>query len=193
MPFLTLQQKAVDTSLATTFRPPRLTRKTLFSPLPSVSVSGVAHRFAYDGRGNCIINGPRQMENAVAALGGYAAGLYAEEWVPFEKELAVMVARSGDGKITCYPVVETVQKEDVCFVTEAPADVPRRVAEEARSVAERAVGCLDGAGVFGCGAMAINAALGPRAVAAAAMYSFRGRAGRTFLWMLFTWVSKDTE
>lgn len=108
-----------------------------------------AKRFAYDGRGNYVIRSPDQMEDAVAALGGYSAGLYAEQWVPFVKELAVMVARSRDGQVASFPVVETVHKDSICFVTEAPAAVPRKIADEARSVAERAVACLNGAGVFG--------------------------------------------
>ena len=37
--------------------------------------------------------------------------LYAEQWVPFEKELAVMVVRTKDG-IVSYPVVETAQKDN---------------------------------------------------------------------------------
>ncbi|CAD7701005.1 unnamed protein product [Ostreobium quekettii] len=108
-----------------------------------------ARRLAYDGRGNYIIGGASQLDEAVGALGGFEAGLYAEQWVPFAKELAVMVARTRDGRVLPFPVVETIHRESICFVTEAPADVPREVADEARDVAERAVGCLDGAGVFG--------------------------------------------
>lgn len=42
---------------------------------------------AYDGRGNAVVNGPEALSEAVASLGGYATGLYAEKWVPFEKVL----------------------------------------------------------------------------------------------------------
>lgn len=34
-----------------------------------------------------------ELDAAVEQLGGYGTGLYAEKWAPFEKELAVMVAR----------------------------------------------------------------------------------------------------
>lgn len=34
------------------------------------------------------------LERGVAALGGYAQGLYVERWAPFVKEVAVMVVRS---------------------------------------------------------------------------------------------------
>jgi hypothetical protein len=35
-------------------------------------------------------------------------------------------------------------------VTEAPADVPAGVAAAARAAAEKAIACLEGAGIFGC-------------------------------------------
>ncbi len=57
--------------------------------------------------------------------------------------------RSRDGSVLSYPLVETVHKDNVCHVTEAPADVPSGVAANARLVAERAIACLDGAGIFG--------------------------------------------
>ena len=33
------------------------------------------------------------LSGAVKQLGGYGTGMYAEKWAPFEKELAIMVAR----------------------------------------------------------------------------------------------------
>jgi hypothetical protein len=50
--------------------------------------------------------------------GGGAEGtseelLYAERWVPFEKELAVMVVKSACESVQ-YPVVETTQKDSIC-------------------------------------------------------------------------------
>ncbi len=48
-----------------------------------------------------------------------------------------------------YPLVETVHKDNICHVTEAPADVPSSMASAAKRVAEKAISCLDGAGIFG--------------------------------------------
>ncbi|CAD7699550.1 unnamed protein product [Ostreobium quekettii] len=108
-----------------------------------------ARRLAYDGRGSYLISSAEQLDEAVETLGGYSSGLYAEQWVSATKELAVTVTRTREGHVLSFPVVETIHKEDVCFVTEAPANVPHEVATEARTIAERAVACLDGAGVFG--------------------------------------------
>jgi phosphoribosylaminoimidazole carboxylase len=46
-------------------------------------------KLAYDGRGNAVVRDKRDVESAFARLGG--KGVYAEKWVPFVKELAVMV------------------------------------------------------------------------------------------------------
>jgi len=37
-----------------------------------------------------------------------------EEFVPFERELALIAARSASGEIVTYPIVETQQEEQVC-------------------------------------------------------------------------------
>lgn len=89
-----------------------------------------------------------QLSEGVEALGGFG-NVYAEKWAPFVKELAVMVVRSRDGTVVSYPVVETIHKNNICHVTEAPANVPDAVQQQARAVAEQAVAALYGAGIFG--------------------------------------------
>lgn len=105
-------------------------------------------RFAYDGRGNFVVKSADQLAEGVAALGGFGC-VYAEKWAPFVKELAVMVVRSRDGTVVSYPVVETIHKDNICHVTEAPANVPDAIQQKARGVAEHAVEALYGAGIFG--------------------------------------------
>ena len=104
---------------------------------------------AYDGRGNAVIHSADELESAVASLGGYEKGLYAEKMVPFVCELAVMVVRSRDGGVKSFPVVQTIHKDNICLTTEAPACVPQSIQDTARRAAEQAVACLKGAGVFG--------------------------------------------
>jgi hypothetical protein len=54
-----------------------------------------------------------------------------------------------DGSVLVYPLVETIHRDSICYVTEAPADVRPDIAAEARRVAELAIAALDGAGIFG--------------------------------------------
>ncbi|KAK9292380.1 hypothetical protein L1049_020347 [Liquidambar formosana] len=105
-------------------------------------------RLAYDGRGNAVAKSEEELSSAVNALGGYDRGLYVEKWAPFVKELAVIVARGRDNSILCYPVVETIHKENICHIVKAPTDVPWKIRKLATDVAYKAVSSLEGAGVF---------------------------------------------
>lgn len=109
-----------------------------------------AKRMAYDGKGNAVVATAGDLEAAFASLGGDKANeLYAEQWVSFSKELAIMVARSVTGEVVPYPVVETEQRDNVCHTVLAPAQEPANVLAEATEVATRAIGSLGGAGIFG--------------------------------------------
>ncbi|MCL7034986.1 hypothetical protein MKW94_025066 [Papaver nudicaule] len=95
-------------------------------------------RLAYDGRGNAVAHTKEDLSSCVAALGGYDRGLYVEKWAPSGR----------DGCLSCYPVVETIQKNNICHIVKAPAGISWKIKELATDVAQRAVRSLDGAGVF---------------------------------------------
>lgn len=103
---------------------------------------------AYDGRGNYAIRDLSEVEQAISALGNRP--LYAEKWVPFAKEIAVMVVRTTGGEVLSYPAVETVHKNNICHLVFAPLrSRDATLAQRARAVAEAAVKSLTGAGIFG--------------------------------------------
>ncbi|KAG7448010.1 phosphoribosylaminoimidazole carboxylase [Guyanagaster necrorhizus] len=103
---------------------------------------------AYDGRGNYVLRNLADADDALAVLGGRP--LYAEKWVPFIEEIAVMVVRSADGMVRSYPAVETVHKENVCHLVFAPLRSRHPdLSSRARNIAEAAVATFEGAGVFG--------------------------------------------
>ena len=107
---------------------------------------------AYDGRGNVVVRSAEVIEECFTRLGG--EGLYAEQFVPFAKELAVMVVRTRpeggtEDDMMCFPLVETLQRDGICDTVVCPAQVPESVRESALAVARQAVGCLRGQGVFG--------------------------------------------
>lgn len=102
---------------------------------------------AYDGRGNVVIKNECDIDSALEKLSNRL--LYIEKYVPFKKELAVMVARNIKGEIVSYPVVETVQKNNICHTVFSPARIQKRVAKKAQKIAEAVVRQLKGAGVFG--------------------------------------------
>jgi 5-(carboxyamino)imidazole ribonucleotide synthase len=102
---------------------------------------------AYDGRGNMVVDSPERTREAWDVFSGQ--DLYAEKFVPFTKELAVMAGRSMDGELIAYPVVETVHERNICVEVIAPAEVPESVAAQAHKTAMQVAGLLKGAGMFG--------------------------------------------
>ncbi|MFF0573895.1 5-(carboxyamino)imidazole ribonucleotide synthase [Streptosporangium saharense] len=89
-----------------------------------------AVRGGYDGRGVWVC---RSAQDAAEVLAS-GVPLMAEAFVPFERELAVLVARSPHGQGVSYPVVETVQRDGICVEVLAPAPGldPERAAEAQR-------------------------------------------------------------
>ena len=102
---------------------------------------------AYDGKGNAVVRSEADIEAAMEALGG-GSMLYAEKWVPFAKELAVMVARSTDGSVVAHPVVETVQRNNVCHIVTTEGITPTE-RDATSAIAMQAISSLDGAGIYG--------------------------------------------
>lgn len=101
---------------------------------------------AYDGRGNALIKSAKEISAGFTKLSGRE--LYLEAFVDFSKELSVVVARSMQGEVISYPVVETVHKNNICHLVFAPADIPQKAQKKARKVAELIMQNLEGAGVF---------------------------------------------
>lgn len=108
-----------------------------------------ARKLSYDGYGNRTIRAPDDLEPAMAALGFPMRTLFAEAFIPFQAELAVMVARGSDGAVRVYPVVETRQEDHICKWVVAPAPIPRETAEQVRRYAVAAVEAVGGVGIFG--------------------------------------------
>jgi 5-(carboxyamino)imidazole ribonucleotide synthase len=81
-------------------------------PVVLKAVSG-----GYDGRGVWVCRTPAE---AVAVL-AHPVGVFAEEHVGFDAELAAVVARSPHGQAAAYPVVQTIQRDGVCHEVLAPA------------------------------------------------------------------------
>lgn len=110
-----------------------------------------ARRLAYDGKGNAVVRSEAEAASAFAKLSS-SGELFVEKWVPFLRELSVIVARPrGGGAPLAYPAVETVQQNSVCHIVIAPAAISGKVRARAEAVAAQAVAALEegAAGVFG--------------------------------------------
>jgi phosphoribosylaminoimidazole carboxylase len=97
----------------------------------------------YDGRGNAVLNSAsdEDIAEALNKLGckdvssGSELDLYAEGWIDFDGEVAVMVVRSSNNKDTdSYPAVNAIQQDSICRVVIAPA---RRISADIRVKCEK--------------------------------------------------------
>lgn len=93
----------------------------------------------YDGKGTRYAQSAAEVEAHRALWSG--GGWMAEEFVPFRRELAVMVYRSRT-ETGCFPTMETVQSDHVCDLV-FPCDA------DASEVAVAAVESVGGYGLFG--------------------------------------------
>ena len=106
-----------------------------------------ARRNGYDGQGTFIIK-------AKSAL----ADLYhrypdtpflVEEFVEFDRELAVIAARGASGEAVTYPILETQQQEQVCRRVFTLDDLSDETIETCRSIGSKLLISLNAIGVFG--------------------------------------------
>jgi 5-(carboxyamino)imidazole ribonucleotide synthase len=98
-------------------------------PVVLKAVSG-----GYDGKGVWVCASAAQARAVLA----HGLRLIAEEYVPFERELAVLAARTPHNQGAVYPVVETVQRDGVCREVIAPAPgLPPGQAARAQALALR--------------------------------------------------------
>ena len=117
-------------------------------------------RFGYDGKGQAIIREGDDPDRIWTALGTKSAIL--EAFIPFEREISVIAARSADGHVECYDVTENEHRDHILKVSRAPAAIPDNLAAEARSIAEKIAGALDYVGVLAVEMFVLNDRDGPR-------------------------------
>ncbi len=104
-------------------------------------------RLGYDGYGTFVVKDLTELQAAWHQT-GYAPILL-EEFVPFERELAMMVARSPSGEVAIYPTVETQQVNQVCRRVIAPARVSSEVEQTMAHLGQTLVEQLPLVGIVG--------------------------------------------
>ncbi len=111
----------------------------------------------YDGKGQWRLSGPEDVRRVQDELRGQsqaptlrqAQGRWiVEQFLPFEKELSVLVVRGSDGHRRLYPVVENVHEAGILSTTRVPARIDQKTAGLAAAMAGSVVDALDGIGVF---------------------------------------------
>ncbi|MBX3336846.1 MAG: 5-(carboxyamino)imidazole ribonucleotide synthase [Nitrospira sp.] len=144
--FLRSHGLAVPT-FSTLSSPDELGRQTM-PPYPLVCKTATA---GYDGKGQWKIlraeDCPAVQQELDRSMRPGSRWIL-EEWLPFEREVSVLVVRGVDGASRTYPVVENVHEGGILRQTTVPADVTASVSVQVATMAEEAVRALDGVGVF---------------------------------------------
>jgi 5-(carboxyamino)imidazole ribonucleotide synthase len=116
-------------------------------------------RFGYDGKGQAIIRDGDDPDQVWEDLGTRSAIL--EVFVPFEREISVVAARSADGHVECFDVTENEHRDHILKISRAPAAVSKALAAKARSIAERIATALNFVCVLAVEMFVVASARGP--------------------------------
>ena len=100
-------------------------------------------RGGFDGRGNRLVRTRAELDAAIAEM----PDPIVEGLVTFERELSIICARSIDGGVRCWPVVENLHERGILRRTTAPAP-SLAGGEQAEAIATRVAKALDYVGVL---------------------------------------------
>lgn len=117
-------------------------------------------RFGYDGKGQAIIREGDNFDRVWADIGTKSAIL--EAFIPFEREISVIAARSANGEVECFDVTENEHRDHILKMSRAPAAIPDALALEARRIAEAIATALDYVGVLAVEMFVLEDESGPR-------------------------------
>ena len=103
-------------------------------------------RFGYDGKGQSIIRDANNLDAVWSELGTSSAIL--EKFIPFEREVSVVAARSADGHVECFDVTENDHRDHILKTSRVPAAIPDAMAGRAIQVATSIATAFDYVGVL---------------------------------------------
>jgi 5-(carboxyamino)imidazole ribonucleotide synthase len=79
----------------------------------------------YDGYGTFILKNKKSLNEFLNLNENLISQFIFEKWIPFDREVALQVARSRKGDIQFFPLVETQQKDNKCFLVLGPLHCPK--------------------------------------------------------------------
>jgi len=100
----------------------------------------------YDGKGTRLLHHRADLEQLLGEVD--PEQWMVEAFVDFELELSQLVCRDQQGRVLCYPIVQTHQHRQVCDWVLAPAAVSQAVQAFARNTAVSLLTAIDYVGVL---------------------------------------------
>lgn len=92
-------------------------------------------RGGYDGKGQLVIKEKQDIENA-SDLVNYGQCVL-EKWVPFKKEISVILTGNIDGEIAAFPVAENIHINNILHQTIVPARISENAYDKAIRYAKK--------------------------------------------------------
>ncbi len=89
----------------------------------------------YDGKGQFVLKTSMQLDQALAIVQDITQQWVVEKFIPFAKELSVIVARNIAGEIEAFPVGENIHQQNILHLTLVPARVDEILAKRAQEIA----------------------------------------------------------
>jgi 5-(carboxyamino)imidazole ribonucleotide synthase len=117
-------------------------------------------RFGYDGKGQAIIREGDDPDQVWQDLATKSAIL--EAFIPFEREVSVIAARSASGQVECFDVTENEHRDHILKISRAPAAISDALAAQARGIAETIANALNYVGVLAVEMFVVQGDGGPK-------------------------------
>jgi len=102
----------------------------------------------YDGKGNAVIDNKDKVEFAFNQLGAGNNGLMVEEFIPFKKEISVIIGRGLNDDKKVYPIGENEHRDNILYTTKVPAEISNEVKKTAIELAFDVIEVFEGVGIF---------------------------------------------
>lgn len=103
-------------------------------------------RSGYDGKGQRKVTTSTELRDAFIELG--EGGLVAEQWITYERELSIIIARSTLGEMKTYPLFENQHRNHILDLSICPATDEQRLRASAVQIATVAAESLGVIGVL---------------------------------------------
>jgi 5-(carboxyamino)imidazole ribonucleotide synthase len=120
-------------------------------------------RLGYDGKGQAKIGRGDDPAAAWNAVGGTPSIL--EQFVPFEREISVGVARGIGGAIALYDISENEHRDHILATARVPAAIAGDTAARAHDIGRRIAEALDHVGMLAVELFVVGGPSGPRLLA----------------------------
>jgi 5-(carboxyamino)imidazole ribonucleotide synthase len=120
-------------------------------------------RLGYDGKGQAKLGTGDDPAAAWSAIGNAPAIL--EQFVPFEREISVGIARGRDGATAIYEISENEHRDHILATARVPARIPADVAKQAGGIGRQVADALDHVGFLAVELFVASGPAGPRLLA----------------------------